>query len=413
MQQNCSCADACESSAYTQDDSLSSFSKLSIENLLDHDTKTIGKKYKAVKEWRERVEEKRIADFLSKLLKISHGLTKFIRYTSYVASSGTASIRTLSEKAIKAFYFSVINKDIDDLFGDIENYTESYEAMYRPSRRLIEEQLAEVSDEVTYYIKMLHIWKETSYNEETFKNNVYGVAGELLKQITQAEIIVETLDYENAYSEELFYGREHWAFKPTRLFESKKLEDDCKDIRNNFTKSMETMKNITDDIIVNNSYTYTIRRVDIVDMMLTLHGVSLPLREKIKEYKSCLNCYYSFIQFVQNFRAANVHSENEEYLIWYSVRCRSETIRINQYKRSFESTWNGNCPVHKRETRDWRANKLNVGDRDGKKAGICEVISNYWSIWQDNVQDQQHKNDHVEELHSSLETHKYLARVLH
>ena len=147
MQQNCSCADACESSAYTQDDSLSSFSKLSIENLLDHDTKTIGKKYKAVKEWRERVEEKRIADFLSKLLKILHGLTKFIRYTSYVASSGTASIRTLSEKAIKAFYVSVIK------FGDIENYTESYEAMYRPSRRLIEEQLTEVSDEVTYCIK--------------------------------------------------------------------------------------------------------------------------------------------------------------------------------------------------------------------------------------------------------------------
>ena len=161
---------------------------------------------------------------------------------------------------------------------------------------------------------MLHIWKETSYNAETFKNNVYGVASELLKQITKAEIIVETLDYENAYSEELFYGREHWAFKPTRLFESKKLDDDCKDIRNNFTKSMETMKNITDDIIVNNSYTYTIGRVDIVDMMLTLHGVSLPLREKIKEYKSCLNYYYSFIQSVQNFRAANVHSENEEYL---------------------------------------------------------------------------------------------------
>ena len=231
MQQNCSCADACESSAYTQDDSLSSFSKLSIENLLDHDTKTIGKKYKAVKEWRERVEEERIADFLSKLLKISHGLTKFIRYTSYVASSGTASIRTLSEKAIKAFYVSVINKDIDYLFGDIDNYTESYEAMYRPSRRLIEEQLTEVSDEVTYYIKMLHISKETSYNAETFKNNVYGVASELLKQITKAEIIVETLKHENAYSKELFSTGEHWAFKPTRLFESKKLDDDCKDIR--------------------------------------------------------------------------------------------------------------------------------------------------------------------------------------
>ena len=331
MQQNCSCADACESSTFTQDDSLSSFSKLSIENLLDHDTKTIGKKYKAVKELRERVEEERIADFLSKLLKISHGLTKFIRYTSYVASSGTASIRTLSEKAIKAFYVSVINKDIDYLFGDIDNYTESYEAMYRPSRRLIEKQLADVSDEVTYYIKMLHTSKETPYNAETFKNNVYGVASELLKQITKAEIIVETLDYENAYSNKLFSGGEHWAFKPTRLFESKKLDDDCKDIRNSFNKSMETMKkevkeltdylsanldNITDDIIVNNhsTDTYTIGTVDVVDMMVTLHTESLPLREKIKEYRSCLNYYYSFIQSVQNFRAQNIHSEDEEYL---------------------------------------------------------------------------------------------------
>ena len=171
MQRNCSCADACQSSAYTQDESQSSFSKLSIESLLDHDTKTISDKYKLAKELRERLEEERIADFLSKLLNISHGLTEFIRYTSYVTSTGTASIRTLSENVITAFFVSVIDRDVNLLFGDIDNYVQSYEAMYHPTRVLILEWLGTVSEEVTYYIKLLHISKESSdYNAEKFKN---------------------------------------------------------------------------------------------------------------------------------------------------------------------------------------------------------------------------------------------------
>ena len=173
--------------------------------------------------------------------------------------------------------------------------------------------------------------------------------------------------------------------------------------------------NITDNIIVNNhsSYTYTIGTVDVVGMMLTLHVESLPLREKIKEYRSCLNYYYSFIQSVQNFRAANVHSEDEEYL--------SDIQFDAEVKQSELISTKGVLNQLEMEIAQYTKKKQEIGEQinstlvTAMEKKLESVRSSVTTEVFDKITDKisSIKNTMSKNYITGLETYKYLARVLH
>ena len=336
-----------------------------------------------------------------------------------------ASIRTLSEKIIKTFYLSVIDPDVQHLFGDIEYYVESYEAMYHPARALSLERLDTVMREVTYYIKLLHVSYESHYKAEQFKTRIYDVSAELLDQIAKADTILKTFDDEYLYSDLLFSKGDHWDFKPTRLFESKKSDDDCNGfngLRSAIKYSMESMKtkvmelkdyldanwnNITDETIVNNasSNTYTVGSVDVLDLMSDLHRLSLHLTGKSKQYQSCLSSYYHFINSVKKFREANTYSKDQEYLsgIQFDAEVKqSELIRTKGVLDQLEIEIAQN--IKKKQKIGEQINATFVTAME-KKTGISQIISNYRSVRQDRGQDKGHENQHVEELHNSLGEH--------
>ena len=181
IQKDWVCSDACKSTTFTVEESMSSFSELSVNNLLDQGTTTIQEKYQAAQEIRERIEPERLAGFLNKHRKITSALTKYLGLASYISSNTTTSIRVPSIQMMKLFFTETVQKDMKVLFEDVENYRKAYETMYLSGRSIITKHLAEIEDGVTHYMKLLYEAKWDLYDAQTFKTKISDLPSPLFK----------------------------------------------------------------------------------------------------------------------------------------------------------------------------------------------------------------------------------------
>ena len=344
IEENCVCADACTSAAYALDESMSSFSELSVNNLLDHDTRGIQEKYQAAREIRERLEPQRLADFLNKHKKITNGLTTYLGQASYISSNATTSLRLLSTQMIKAFFTDIVQIDMRKLFGDIEKYKDSYEAMYQPGRSTVTKQLTDINDEVTHYIKVLYEARFHQNNVATFKGKMYGLSKTLVGLIVNVKYAIDSLNIEHSFINELFIGNTHQDFQPRKLYDSKLFQQECDQLqtalkRNSLdgirqkvrtiTVFFDQNPSVTDSALLLNGTLYIIGNINVGDMITDLHPLSFHLGNQITQVTKCLNSYYNLLTNVETFGKANyLEDKSKDYLpvIEYNTEIKQEDL---------------------------------------------------------------------------------------
>ena len=284
-----------------------------------------------------------MSSFLNDVQKIIAGVSNFLSYTSYIGSQQEISLRKLSSKMIQVFYEDIVKADLKTLFplSDIIMYSQSFKALYLPRRKLINQELSSVLNQVTLLVDTLY----GSSGQHKNVTNSDALAANILSQIAQATESIRLIQDEDDFINLYFKDSEHLKYKPTYLLDSKNLWKDCDDKQDNLIR---TMKNITvtldsylqsysiQDLYKNNTEgeVTKFRKTELISILLS---ASLILKDDTMGFEKCLHRYHDFLVSTEKL-LTNLYDEiNLPALPEFTLQIEMEQINLKNLQALLES----------------------------------------------------------------------------